>query len=980
MAELRDRLQAALGAGYRLERELGGGGMSRVFVAEETRLGRRVVVKVLPPELAAGINAERFHREIQLSASLQHPHIVPLLAAGGEGDLFYYTMPLIEGESLRTRLSREGPLPVRDAVRAFREVADALAYAHARGVVHRDIKPDNVLVSDHHAVVTDFGVAKALSRSGGTSGLTSVGVALGTPAYMAPEQVAGDPGVDHRADIYALGAMAYEMLAGRPLFRHASPHQILAAHVTEPVEPITHHRPDLPPELATLVMRCLEKDPARRPQGAAEVRDGLEAIATPTAGTLGTTPLKVLLRRPRIRWLAAALVALAGAAGWWILRASPAPTLDPDRVAVAPFDVLDPGLTLWHEGLVDVLSRTLDGAGPLRTVSPTVIVRRWSGHADPASARALGRVTGARTVVFGGLVSAGEDSVRLTATVLDVATGTPVGEFELRDRAARMDRVADSLAVRVLRELGRTRAIGLVRSTPLGSNSVPALKAFLQGEQFLRRSEWDSAIVYHQRAIALDSGFALAWSHAGLAAGWAHSAGDSLSRTYKLRAGALNRGLAPRESLIVQAESLSAAVYGGPNQLAGRWWTYGHRMLATLNEAVRRYPEDPELWYMLGDGAFHAGALGGVTRQASLDAFDRAIALDSAFAPAYVHAIQLALEQRGAAAGRRYAQEYLRRGASGDYTLTTELIARLLDPSEARSAQTQRLIDTIPMRGLMLAIGTVARWPDSGETALRLVRAHEARVLPRGATADDSARERLNGIYQLAYRGHVRDAYRAVGAQFPALLAELALLGVVPADSADAVFRSWVSWERPELRPPWWAFPWWAGRGDTAAISSVGRWAETGLRAPPKPLPPFATEIMRYVQQSSRAYLALARGDSAAALRLFEALPDSACYGNCAMDGLVRIQLLVARRRYRDAAARLDPAPGDGGIGIAQSPERVLWELERGRVQEQLRNRDAAVAAYGFVAAVWAHADPELRPYVEEARAGLKRLGGEPRF
>jgi len=252
--------------------------------------------------------------------------------------------------------------------------------------------------------------------------------------------------------------------------------------------------------------------------------------------------------------------------------------------------------------------------------------------------------------------------------------------------------------------------------------------------------------------------------------------------------------------------------------------------------------------------------------------------------------------------------------------------------------------------------------------------------MPRSATADDSARERLNGVYQLAYRGHVRDAYRAVGAQFPALLAELALLGVVPADSADAVFRSWVSWERPELRPPWWAFPWWAGRGDTAAISSVGRWAETGLRAPPKPLPPFATEIMRYVQQSSRAYLALARGDSAAALRLFEALPDSACYGNCAMDGLVRIQLLVARRRYRDAAARLDPAPGDGGIGIAQSPERVLWELERGRVQEQLRNRDAALAAYGFVAAVWAHADPELRPYVEEARAGLKRLGGEPRF
>src|SRR6266581_9761999 len=214
MTDLLARLQAALGDAYRIEKELGGGGMSRVFLAQERELERQVVVKVLPPEMAAGLNAERFRREIQLAASLQHPHIAPLLAAGHADDLVYYTMPLIEGESLRAKLAREGELPIPESVRLLRDVADALAYAHARGVVHRDIKPDNVLVSDHHAVVTDFGVAKALSRSGGTSGLTSVGVALGTPAYMAPEQVAGDPGVDHRADIYALGAMAYEMLAG----------------------------------------------------------------------------------------------------------------------------------------------------------------------------------------------------------------------------------------------------------------------------------------------------------------------------------------------------------------------------------------------------------------------------------------------------------------------------------------------------------------------------------------------------------------------------------------------------------------------------------------------------------------------------------------------------------------------------------------------------------------------------------------------
>src|SRR6059036_2813703 len=242
MAELSERLQAALGTTYRIEQELGGGGMSRVFVAEETRLARRVVIKVLPPDLALEMRVDRFNREIQLSASLQHPHIVPLLAAGGADDLLYYTMPLVEGEALRTRLSRDGELPVRDAVRILKDVADALAYAHARGVVHRDIKPDNVLLSGHHAVVADFGVAKAVSQAKTESGLTSVGVALGTPAYMAPEQAAGDPNIDARADIYAVGALGYELLAGRPPFSGMSPQGMLAAQVTATPDPVTQHR------------------------------------------------------------------------------------------------------------------------------------------------------------------------------------------------------------------------------------------------------------------------------------------------------------------------------------------------------------------------------------------------------------------------------------------------------------------------------------------------------------------------------------------------------------------------------------------------------------------------------------------------------------------------------------------------------------------------------------------------------------------
>jgi len=288
MSDLRDRLQSALGDAYRIDEELGGGGMSRVFLAEEVRLGRQVVVKVLPPEMAAGVNVERFEREIRLAAKLQHPHIVPLLTAGSHGDLLYYIMPHIAGESLRARLSHERELPVAETVRILRDVCDALAYAHGHGIVHRDVKPDNVLLSGKHALVADFGVAKAVAESTGKTALTSLGVALGTPAYMAPEQATADPTTDHRADIYAVGALAYEMLAGRPPFVGPTPQAVLAAHVTSQAEPVTQYRDSTPPALAALVMRCLAKHPADRFQSAGDVLEALEQMVTPSGGITPT--------------------------------------------------------------------------------------------------------------------------------------------------------------------------------------------------------------------------------------------------------------------------------------------------------------------------------------------------------------------------------------------------------------------------------------------------------------------------------------------------------------------------------------------------------------------------------------------------------------------------------------------------------------------------------------------------------------------
>src|SRR5436190_4877030 len=974
MAELSERLQTALGTAYRVERELGGGGMSRVFVAEETRLGRRVVIKVLPPDLALEMRMDRFNREIQLSASLQHPHIVPLLAAGGADDLLYYTMPFVEGEPLRAKLSRDGGLPVRDAVRILKDVADALAYAHARGVVHRDIKPDNVLLSGHHAVVADFGVAKAVSQAKTESGLTSVGVALGTPAYMAPEQAAGDPNIDARADIYAFGAMAYEMLTGRSPFAGLAPHQMLAAHITEPVVPITDRRATVPAPLASLVMACLAKNPADRPQTADEILATLEAMASPSGSVPITSPVTTvrhMLRRPRNRVAAVAvLVLVLITAGWLTLRARGGLVLDPNRVAIAPFDVLGGGadLQLWREGLVDVLSRSLDGAGPLRTVSPTLIVRRWgSRRPDIPTAQTLGRETGARTVVSGILIGAG-DSVRMQAFVLDVPGGNVLAAFELREKADRIDRLADSLTVAVLRELGRTRAIGLVRSASLGSHSLPALKAFLQGEQFLRRSEWDSALAYHQRAIGLDSSFTLAWSHAGQAAGWTHSAQDSVSRTYKLRAGALNHGLAPRESLIVVSESLASVVYAGPQQIAGAWWTYGKRLIATLDDADRRYPNDPELWYMLGDARFHAGALARVSPRASLEAFDRAIALDSAFTPSYVHAVPLGLEYGSTETGRRYAKAFLAAGAMGTYAQSTNLVLQLLDPS-TRGAAITYLADSADSHLFSTVWLAIGRWMDSSETVVQLVRA-------RGEAEKKSGTKSNLSVFalpsSLAARGHIHEAMSLT--TFPSLLSQYAMTGAIPADSGARIARAWVTTATDGLL---FAMPLLANARDTAAIAGALRRTDSIRVHPPRNLPPIAKDFFGYVLASQRAHLALARGDTTAALRLFETRPDTAAFGGSSLDDLVYAQLLVSRKRFNEAAALLERPTV--GFNPAPTPVEILRALQRGRVYEQLGKKDLAVDGYGFVVRAWRNHDPALQPYGAEARAALVRLAADNR-
>jgi serine/threonine-protein kinase len=320
--ELQRRLQEHLGAAYTVETEMGGGGMSRVFLAKDHALNRKVVIKVLPRSLAATVSVDRFRREIMLAAKLQHPHIVPVLAAGELGELPYFVMPFIEGESLRLRIQR-GPLSVRETVGIMRDVARALAFAHRIGIVHRDIKPDNILLSAGSAVVTDFGVAKALTDArtqqtqGGGSTMTAAGVSLGTPQYMAPEQAAADPNTDHRADIYALGIVGYEMLAGVPPFHGRSQHELLRAQLTEAPQPLASRRYDVPVALAQLIMQSLEKSPDARPRQATDMVRVLESSEA-VSGEFAAPGAVARKRASQRIWAVAAIAILVATASYFL--------------------------------------------------------------------------------------------------------------------------------------------------------------------------------------------------------------------------------------------------------------------------------------------------------------------------------------------------------------------------------------------------------------------------------------------------------------------------------------------------------------------------------------------------------------------------------------------------------------------------------------------------------------------------------------
>ena len=675
----------------------------------------------------------------------------------------------------------------------------------------------------------------------------------------------------------------------------------------------------------------------------------------------------------------AALLGLAAVAAFLFLRPRErSRALDGDLLAVAPFDVLDPKLELWREGMADLLARNLDGAGPLRTVSPTVVVRRWQGRADRASATALATNTGAGLAIYGTLVGSGPDSVRLTASVLDVGRNEVIGEAELRGSVGRMDLLADSLTVRVLREIGHTRPIAASRSSGIGSRSLPALRSFLHGEQFFRRAQWDSAETSYQRAVMLDSAFALAYWRLGTTHAWQSSMQDSLANAYTRRAAALNQGLPPRESLLVVCDSLARSLGGGwlPDS-TGRQNL--RRLFSTTERVTTLYPTDPEAWMALGEARYHFGQGLGVSDEMMFQPFDRAVALDSSYAPAYIHLVEMALRLGDQPAAQRYAARYLRLRPGGLNALAMQATSLLLDTALSAS-RLDSALDTIPSEVLYSAWFNFWVTPDPAEIGVDIAR-HLAARRDTGAVWS-STKANGHGLLaaELAFRGHLRESARVVTAQ-PGLagwvlFTELALAGAIPAETADAYYRRrltreplWAPGEEPIQNGFMGAPVWWAARGDSA---SLRQWVERLRQETRRTSTPNAA-VPTYWLGAAEAYLALARRDTAGALARFAALPDAR--GPIWPERLTQARLLTAMGREREALAVLDR---EFPVEIMTGSQGI-WALERARLAEKLGERDKAVNSYGYLVRLWRHADADLQPMVAEAKEALQRLGGDTR-
>jgi serine/threonine-protein kinase len=960
-----DRLQHALADRYRIEQELGRGGMATVFLADDLKHHRRVAIKVLHAETAAAIGPERFLREIAFAARLTHPNILPLHDSGEADGILYYVMPYVPGESLRDRLARGERLPIDDALGIAREVAAALDYAHRQGVVHRDIKPENILLADGHALVADFGIAVAMD-AGRTPHLTGTGQVVGTPAYLSPEQATGSGAIDGRSDIYSLGCLVYEMVAGHAPFRGPTEEGLIFQHLANEPPPLTSVRPSVPAAVATAVKRAMAKTPVLRHTTAAEFAAALGDARASRPGV----PARMLV--------AGALVALAvAAAAWWIAaRRAPRPS-DAGVVAVLPFRTVGPEIGYLGEGMVDLLAAKLTGEGGPRAIDPRTLISAWrravgNGPADLPERQALalcGRL-GAGQMLVGSLVRPAGRLV-ITASWIAAPEGRRVAD-------ARVEGAPDSLAFLVDRLVAQLLARGAARSdqevADLTSTSLPALQQHLMGCAEYRRGHYREAVDHYQRALALDSTFTLAAMGMIDAATWV-STGNALARAQSI-AWSQRARLAPRERAYLTA--LMGPRHPEPSSFAER--------VAAWQVVLEAAPDRPEGWYELGDVYFHGGGMAGIAdrHERARAAFLRSFGLDSTYVAPLDHLIELAVLATDTSAVRALTALYLALDPKGDRTdyIRWRVATALGDRSAHRA-----LVERMPGIGLESLWRIMSRAQEDGVAVEDAVRADL--ILRSRAASDEERRNAYRRSWTFALnRGRPREALTFMDAARPRDPAERDL----PREEVLAALL----WD-----------------GDSAAATRALRVLAPALDRPP----PAATgERRAWLDDAGVALLwRLMRGDPASAeldlQRVRPALQISV--PGTALPSRMWLALLeaaaAARAGRADAAARarrldslltgetewawsahanlvcatLLETHGDTRAALAAARRRLYnfnaplistTFREQGRLAARLGDRAAAVRAYRHYLALRSDPEPALQPEVNRIRGELAAL------
>lgn len=625
-----ERFRSAVADRYTIERELGQGGMAWVYLAHDLKHRRPVAIKVLRPELGEVIGADRFTREIEIAAKLTHPHILPLHDSGEAAGLLYYVMPFIEGESLRDRLEREIQLPVDDALKITNEVADALAYAHSCGVVHRDVKPENILLKSGHAYVADFGIARAVSVAAGDR-LTQTGLSVGTPAYMSPEQVEGASHIDGRSDLYSLACVLYESLTGETPFTGPNAQVIFARRMTNPVPSLRAVRQQVPEHVEHAITRALALMPADRFTTTSQFADALSAASAPPVSSGGITALSSG-NRARVRLtgavVAGAVVILAAAIFIAKRPSTNSVPLSAAKVAVLPFAVRSGGSFAYlAEGMVDLLSRDLDGAGDLRAVDPGTILTAVS-HAgsddllDVRRGRAVAHQVGAGLYVLGSVNSVGPQ-LRLQAALYDASSGSDSAQAQasVEGDSTQLFELVDNLSRQLMVKRGSGFASRLGETAAITTRSLSALKAYLDGERRLRAAslevpKLDSAISMFQQAVSEDSLFALAHYRMAVAAGWANRHGLSTAAASRARTLSDRLNARDRRLLAAYVEFRRGAAVDAERQ---------------YRAILQDYPDDMEARFQLADLLYNYNPLRGRPRGEAREPFNDVLALDPGF-------------------------------------------------------------------------------------------------------------------------------------------------------------------------------------------------------------------------------------------------------------------------------------------------------------------------------------------------------------